>query len=416
LGHFVARSAHSRWSVALLLGLGASAARATEAPVEPDAQSKPNSPPRFGQQIAIDPAGDFEFTGGEYLLKVGRETRVVLSAHDPDGDRLTFSVERLPTGATLDAARGVLTWTPTRAELGKHRLKFQVSDQKDTDRGDFTLVVRENRAPLGRTATTVLSVAHEAPPQPTATDWNVPWEAIASDPDGDELTLTVRKLPPTARFLVSKGHVSMSLRPTPSDVGEHELIADISDGESTTTVRRHVQVLPEWAERDYRGFLLPGGGASGFLLHGDRELFIGGAFQATLVARTENGRDAFLCEDGVRSSTCHASHFRIYAQFEVLGSTRAGAPSLFTYAAGYTSNFEWNPARRYLVPHYGVDAGGLFRSGIAHRAQVHPYLGLHLWADSTAWVNLTFGYRVVPAGLRNLSGPTMGLSAILNPW
>jgi hypothetical protein len=187
-------------------------------------------------------------------------------------------------------------------------------------------------------------VAEERPPQPTANDANVPWEVIASDPDGDELTVVVRKLPPTARFLPSKGHLSMSLRPTPADVGEHELVLDVSDDESTITLRRRVVVLPEWAGRDYRGWMLPGGGASGFLLHGDGELFVGGALQTTLVARTKNGRDAFLCEDEdeSKSSDCRSSHFRIYAEFEVLASTRAHASSLFTYGAGYTSNFEWN--------------------------------------------------------------------------
>jgi hypothetical protein len=405
----------SRWLVTLLLSLAASAAHATEAPAARDPQQKPNAPPRFSGRLGIEPTGDFEFTQGTSLLKVGRKTSVAIGAQDPDGDPLTFSVEVLPAGAVLNATTGVLTWTPARAQIGKHRLVVRVSDQRDTDLQELVLVVRENQAPVGR-AGTLISVAHERPPQPTATDWNVPWEAIASDPDGDELTITVRKLPPTARFLVSKQHVSVSFRPTPSDVGEHELVADISDGESTVTVRRRVKVLPEWAERDYRGFMLPGGGASGFLLHGDRELFVGGAFQATLIARTENGREAFLCDDGVRASDCRASHFRIYAQFEVLGSTRAHAPSLFTYAAGYTSNFEWNPERRYLIPHYGAEAGGLFRAGVGHRAEVHPYLGLHLWADRTLWVNLTLGYRVVPAGLRDLSGPTAGLVALLNPW
>jgi hypothetical protein len=404
----------SRWSAALLLGLGAHWAHATEGPVESDAAAKPNAPPRFTQMVAVDPSGDFNLNEGKLVLKVGRETRVTIFARDPDGDSLTFSVEQLPPGATLDAASGVLTWTPTRAQLGNHRVKVAVSDQKNSARQEIVLVVRENRAPLGVEGT-LLSVAHD-PPGPGMIERNAPEESLASDPDGDELTIAVRKLPPTARFLTSKGYISMSVRPTPADVGEHELLADISDGESTITVRRRVKVLPEWAASDYRGFMLPGGGTSAFLLHGDRELLVGGAFQATLVARTENGREAFLCEEGTQASGCHASHFRIYSRFEVLGSTRPHARSLFTYAAGYTSSFEWNPERRYLIPHYGVEAGGLFRSGVGHRAEVHPYLGLHLWADKTVWLNLTLGYRVVPAGLRDLSGPTAGLVALLNPW
>lgn len=403
----------SRWLATLIVGLAASAARAGETSAEPDAGA--NAPPKLEALLRIKPFVDYQFSGGEYLLKVGREARVAMTAQDPDGDRLTFALDPLPVGAKFDAHKGVLTWRPTRAQVGKHRLMLSVSDGKVADRQEAVLVVRENRAPVGTTGT-ILSVAHERPPQPTATDWNAPWENLAADPDSDELTMVVRMLPPTARLTSSKGHVSVSFRPTPADVGDHELVVDISDGEETITVRRPVKVLPEWAGRDYRGFMLPGAGGSTFLLHGDRELLVGGALQATLVARSANGLDAFRCEDTPQYSDCRASHFRIYAEFEVLGSTRADTPSLFTYAAGYTSNFEWNPARRYLIPHYGAEAGGLFRSGVGHRVQVRPYLGLHLWADRSVWLNLTLGYRVVPAGLSDLSGPTAGLVAMLNPW
>jgi len=407
--------APSRWFAALVLALGASSARASEAPPTPDADAKPNAPPKFVAFLAIEPEVAIQFSGGEYVLKCGRETRVRMRAQDPEGDPLTFAIDPLPEGATLDAAKGVLTWRPTRAQIGKHRVKLAVSDGNGTDRQDAVLVVRENHAPVGTTGP-LIGVASRHPPRPTATDWNAPWEGIASDPDSDELTIAVKVRPPTAEFDTSKGNVSMSLRPTPADAGDHELVVEVSDGEETITVRRQVHIVAEWAARDYHGWMLPGGGASAFLLHGDRETLVGGALQATLVARTENGVDAFRCENDPQSSSCHASHLRIYAEFEVLGSTRADAASLFTYAAGYASNFEWNPARRYLIPHYGAEIGGLFRSGVGHRAQVRPYLGLHLWADRSVWLNLTLGYRVVPAGLSDLSGPTAGLVAMLNPF
>jgi len=63
-----------------------------------------------------------------------------------------------------------------------------------------------------------------------------------------------------------------------------------------------------------------------------------------------------------------------------------------------------------------VDVGGLVRSGVGHRAQVHPYLGLHLWASNDVWVDATVGYRVTPGELLDLSGPAFALRAIVNPW
>jgi hypothetical protein len=59
----------SSWSVALLFGLAVSVAHATEAPVEPETQSKPNAPPRFDGLTKIEPSGDFEFNQGESVLK-----------------------------------------------------------------------------------------------------------------------------------------------------------------------------------------------------------------------------------------------------------------------------------------------------------------------------------------------------------
>jgi hypothetical protein len=58
----------------------------------------------------------------------------------------------------------------------------------------------------------------------------------------------------------------------------------------------------------------------------------------------------------------------------------------------------------------------MVREGVGHRAQTRPYLGLHLFASTDVWLNAALGYRVVPAGLKDLSGPTFALRAIINPW
>ena len=62
------------------------------------------------------------------MARVGELLRLSLDATDPDGDPLTFSAEGLPGGAVLDAGTGVLTWTPTEAEVGSWDLTVSVSD------------------------------------------------------------------------------------------------------------------------------------------------------------------------------------------------------------------------------------------------------------------------------------------------
>jgi hypothetical protein len=51
-----------------------------------------------------------------------------VEATDPDGDPLTFSLDAAPAGMTIDAATGLLTWTPTPAQIGNHTVTVRVHD------------------------------------------------------------------------------------------------------------------------------------------------------------------------------------------------------------------------------------------------------------------------------------------------
>jgi len=351
--------------------------------------------------------------GGDVVLRSGRTARITFEAEDPDDDPLTYTAAPLPSGATFDEQRGVLTWRPTREQEGRHELTLVATDGRLSATRTFVFVVRPNRAPADVAEPAIFRTARA---RRTASEPWGPVSLLAQDPDSDEVTFETRSLPPGAHLVASSSALSFAWAPTNADVGEHELVVDVSDGELRTTIRRTVVVIPEWEEHDSVRWLLLGGGPSAFVAHGDGETFAGGTLDITLAAIREDGTQAYSCAHGIRSYDCHASRHRFYGQFEVLASTRSGAPSLFTYGAGYTASFEWNPARRYLIPHYGIDAGGLVRSGVGHLAQVHPYLGLHLWASDGVWVDATLGYRVTPAELFDLSGPTFALRAVLSPW
>jgi hypothetical protein len=380
-------------------------------------RAKANHPPKPAIGLKVDPAiADFS-AGMETPLRSGRPTRITFQAEDPDDDRLVYSVDPLPAGATFDKDQGVLTWNPVRAQEGKHQISFAVTDGELSAQRTFLIVVRPNRAPQDSGEATIFRRAKAIV---SSTDANEGGEAgrtlLANDRDSDEVSFEIRQQPAGARVIASSGSVYFVWQPAESDVGEHDLVLDVSDGERRTTVSRKVVVIPEWAKKDYHRWLLLGGGASAFVTHGDGEFFVGGAFDVTLVAIREDGVSGYACAHGVGNYECHASHHRFYGQFEVLDSTRSGAPALFAYGIGFSASLEWYPARRYLIPHYGVEVGGLVRSEVAHRAQVRPYLGLHLWADEDVWINATFGYRIVPAELRDLSGPSFALSAVMNPW
>jgi RHS repeat-associated protein len=68
-----------------------------------------------------------------------------VSATDANGDKLTFSAVPLPQHATINAATGLLTFTPTALQAGDHMLTFTVSDGILND--SEIIVIRVEAAP-----------------------------------------------------------------------------------------------------------------------------------------------------------------------------------------------------------------------------------------------------------------------------
>ena len=69
------------------------------------------------------------------------------------GSGITFEVENLPVGAAFDDVDGILTWTPTNAQIGKYSVTFKVSNGVTTDQKTFTINVKPVNLALGKTVT-----------------------------------------------------------------------------------------------------------------------------------------------------------------------------------------------------------------------------------------------------------------------
>jgi hypothetical protein len=69
-----------------------------------------------------------------------------------------------------------------------------------------------------------------------------------------------------------------------------------------------------------------------------------------------------------------------------------------------------------LIPHYGIEVGGLYHESIGHQFQVAPLLGLWLWTGDALWVDVNVGYRVVPREITRLRGVTGNLTAMFGRW
>ena len=65
---------------------------------------------------------------GAKATVVGQLLQFTVSATDPDGDALSYSVSYLPTGAAFDSANCTYSWNPTFGDLGDYSVLFIVTD------------------------------------------------------------------------------------------------------------------------------------------------------------------------------------------------------------------------------------------------------------------------------------------------
>ena len=58
----------------------------------------------------------------------GQLLQFTVSATDPDGDALSYSVNYFPAGANFDSATRTFWWTPTEGDVGDYSVLFTVTD------------------------------------------------------------------------------------------------------------------------------------------------------------------------------------------------------------------------------------------------------------------------------------------------
>ncbi len=79
--------------------------------------------------------------GDNVTIDAGKELQFTLSASDPDGDSLSYSVTSLPEGAVFD--NGKFSWTPNSNQAGVYQLNFSVSDGLVSDKAALSITVNQ---------------------------------------------------------------------------------------------------------------------------------------------------------------------------------------------------------------------------------------------------------------------------------
>ncbi len=111
-------------------------------------------------------------------LGVNQQYRYQVTAQDPNGDAVHFSLDNPPAGASIDSVTGLFTWTPAAAG------SFRVNIVADDGRG--------GRATQSFTATVAAPVANNAPaqitsqpPAPAVVGRRYEYQVTATDADND---------------------------------------------------------------------------------------------------------------------------------------------------------------------------------------------------------------------------------------
>jgi len=149
---------------------------------------------------------------------VGQPYRYDVSATDPENDPLRFSLGVRPDGMAIDAATGLIAWTPSQA--GSQTVEVLVEDsQGGSNRQLFTLEVGAevlNRAPS--ITSTPLFLA----------DTNQPYvyPVTAIDPDGDDLTFELIAAPAGVTIDAETGELTW----TEPVLGNHQVVVGVTDG------------------------------------------------------------------------------------------------------------------------------------------------------------------------------------------
>lgn len=161
-----------------------------------------------------------------------------ISANDPDGDAVTYSVAGLPEGATFDAGSGAFSWIPSTDAAGNYQVIFSAEASGLSDSETITITVGDiggapELDPIGNMAVNETDL--------------IGFIVSASDPEGDIITLSAVGLPEGAIFDVGTG--AFSWIPGYNDSGTYNVVfvaeaGNLSDSENITITVNNVDREP----------------------------------------------------------------------------------------------------------------------------------------------------------------------------
>ena len=204
---------------------------------------------QVGQDVNLPPTMD---AIDDIEVDEGGSLEVVVTAEDPDvepGEELSVTVDGLPAEADFDAATGTISWL----DIGYDRAASYTITATATDAGGLeasqTFRVRVNDVNRDPELTATSSASADAVPAVISLQrlTVLTLDFAATDPDGDNVTLTVRGVPGWARIkqggTPTDPTVSIELEPA---IDAEDLTASVSATDSGgSTVEVEVAIVLE---------------------------------------------------------------------------------------------------------------------------------------------------------------------------
>lgn len=127
--------------------------------------------------------------------------------------------------------------------------------------------------------------------------------------------------------------------------------------------------------------------------------YLGGGLELVLLG-WKNGGPTFGPSDG-----------KIRLGVGVLASTRDSSRLMVPFRIGTALSFETRATRKFLVPYFAVDVGGIYESDLKTRMFADAGLGLYLLHTRTVSIDFEGTYVLPFSAVKELHGPKMQLTA-----
>ncbi len=137
-----------------------------------------------------------------------------------EGDGLVFSLDQAPSGMSIDAASGLITWTPSPGQLGTHPVEVRVVDTAGLPANESFSVTVESPGSAPEIVSTPLTEQHNGR--------QYHYQVEARDPDpGDVFTFSLDQAPGFMEIGASSGLVYWPANRV--RLGYHSVIVRVSD-------------------------------------------------------------------------------------------------------------------------------------------------------------------------------------------